>query len=173
MWAGGDVNPVNDNLADDSRRNVSKNFNTLRGQPSPCRCIRKITLPPSTLPLPSIAQSSSVFVPVLSLLLPISGDWELFLFPQRLFNSVHALFPPFLLLQWFPSLFIFHCLLLIPCLQFIFLNNFPFSSPFFQTSPLSLSPQISLKVLSSPTADQIGMPFPPTSSLSIWPASLC
>lgn len=173
MWAGGDVNPVNDNLADDSRRNVSENFNTLRWRPSPCWCIRKITLPPSILPSPSTAQSSSVFVSVLSLLPPVSGDWGVFLFPQRLVNAVHALFLPFPLLQWFPSLFVFHCLLLIPCLQFIYLNNFPFSFPSFQTSPLSLSPQISLKVLSSPMADQVGMPFPPTSSLSIWPASLC
>lgn len=52
IWAGGDVNPVNNNLLDDFRRNVSKNFNTLRWQPSPSQCVRKITLSPSTPPSP-------------------------------------------------------------------------------------------------------------------------
>ena len=47
----------------------------------------------------SIAQSSSVFLSVLTLFLPLSEDWGVFLFPQRQVNSVHALLPPFPVLQ--------------------------------------------------------------------------
>lgn len=95
IWAGEDASPVNDNLVDDSRRNVSKSFSSAE-MAAIATSMRQedhsSTLYTPHPPSPKAHLYLNLSLPSSSPSQKIGGRGGFF--PQRRVNSVHAPLPP-------------------------------------------------------------------------------